>query len=55
LQKELINRQVWSTRKPAIAAVREHIALFYDSRRKHSLLGYKSPVHYKIISMRNAA
>jgi len=43
LKVELIYRRRFRTRAEAKAAVVEYIELFYNSRRRHSSLGYLSP------------
>lgn len=47
LKKDLIYRHPWATRKAAHAAIADYIEFFYNSRRKHSTLGYLSPVAYE--------
>lgn len=47
LKKELIHRYDWATREQAHAAIGEYIALFYNTRRRHSTLGYVSPAEYE--------
>jgi putative transposase len=43
LKVELVYRRRFRTRREAKAAVVEYIELFYNSRRRHSSLGYLSP------------
>lgn len=47
LKAELIWRQTWHTRRQAEAAVFQYINGFYNPRRKHSALGYKSPLAFE--------
>ena len=47
LKAELIWRQTWNTRRQAEAAVFQYINGFYNPRRKHSALGYKSPLAFE--------
>ncbi len=47
LKKELIYRRPWPTVKAARAAIAEYIEVFYNRKRKHSRLGYISPVEYE--------
>jgi len=47
LKKELIHRRSWETRDQARSAVFEYIEGFYNRRRRHSKLGYLSPVDYE--------
>ena len=47
LKAELIWRQTWQTRRQAEAEVFQYINGFYNARRKHSALGYKSPLAFE--------
>ncbi len=47
LEKELINRSDWATRREAQAALFWWIEGWYNHGRRHSSLGYKSPVQYE--------
>jgi putative transposase len=47
LKRELINRQPWPTRAEARSGVFEYIEGWYNPRRRHSTLGYLSPVQYE--------
>ena len=47
LKVELVYRRRFRTRLEAKAAVVEYIELFYNSRRRHSSLGYLSPNDYE--------
>jgi len=47
LKKELIYRKKLTTRKLTKSIVFEYIEVFYNRTRRHSLLGYKSPVDYR--------
>jgi len=44
LKNELINRTVYPTREKARRAIAEYIEVFYNRRRLHSGLGYKTPL-----------
>ena len=46
IKKELIHRSKFSTRRKAAAAIFEYIEVFYNRIRKHSQLGYTSPVEF---------
>lgn len=50
LKKELVNRRSWPTRRELGAAVFEYIEVFYNRERRHSTLGYRSPVDYEMIT-----
>lgn len=51
LKTELIYRQAWPTRAAVCHAVFEFIEVFYNRRRLHSSLGYRSPVEYESIRL----
>jgi transposase InsO family protein len=47
LERELIEHADWHTREAARAALFEYIEVWYNRRRRHSSLGYQSPVEYE--------
>ncbi len=47
LKVELIHRGTWPTRASARQAVFAYIEVFYNRRRLHSALGYRSPAQYE--------
>ena len=47
LQTELLDRHHWSTRRQLKVAIFEFIEAFYNPSRRHSSLGYRSPVNYE--------
>ena len=47
IKAELIWRQTWQTRRQAEAAIFKYINGFYNPRRRHSALGWKSPVAFE--------
>lgn len=47
IKAELIWRQSWQTRRAAEIAIFEYINGFYNPRRRHSALGWKSPVAFE--------
>jgi transposase InsO family protein len=47
LKKELIHPEEYRTRVEARASVFEYIEVFYNRVRRHSALGYLSPVEYE--------
>ncbi|GAA5650134.1 integrase core domain-containing protein [Geodermatophilus obscurus] len=47
MQRELLDRQRWATRADLGSAIFEWIEAFYNSRRRHSALGYRSPVQFE--------
>jgi transposase InsO family protein len=47
LKTELIHRRAWPTRKAATSAIFDYIEGWYNTRRRHSTLGYLSPAQYE--------
>jgi transposase InsO family protein len=48
LKTELVHDADWQTRNEARAALVEYIEVWYNRVRRHSTLGYKSPVQYEL-------
>jgi putative transposase len=47
LKKELVHDEDYTTREEARASLFEYIEVFYNRVRRHSSLGYQSPVEYE--------
>lgn len=47
IKRELLGQTHWRTREEARAAVFEWITVFYNRRRRHSGLGYRSPLEFE--------
>lgn len=47
LKTELIYGQRYRTRQEAMLSIFEYIEVFYNRKRRHSALGYKSPVEFE--------
>ncbi len=47
LKAELVWRRDWQTRRQVEVTLFEYINGFYNPRRKHSALGWKSPVAFE--------
>jgi putative transposase len=47
IKNELIKRRSWASRDQARLAVFSYIETFYNPRRRHSALGYHSPIEYE--------
>lgn len=47
LKREWSGDRLYRTRQEAIADVREYVAVYYNSQRLHSTLGYKTPMDYE--------
>jgi len=52
MQIELLNRRRWKTRVELSTAMFEYIEVFYNRQRRHSALGYVSPIQYELASTR---
>lgn len=55
LECELIDRSRFRTRHDATLAVVDYIEGFYNTRRRHSALGYQSPINYEETRRQSAA
>jgi len=47
LKRELLPERGWPTKAEARAAVFEWIAVYYNRQRRHSSIGYRSPVEFE--------
>ena len=47
LKKELVHDEKYQTRAQARLSIFEYIELFYNTKRRHSSLGYVSPAEYE--------
>ena len=50
LKTELVHLRIFPTRAEARRAIFEYIEVFYNRQRRHSALGYQSPVQYERIN-----
>jgi putative transposase len=50
LNKELVHRRSWPTRRELISEVFEFVEGFYNTTRRHSTLGYLSPAQFEIMT-----
>ncbi|HEX6866367.1 MAG TPA: IS3 family transposase [Caulobacteraceae bacterium] len=50
LKVELLHRQVWPTRAAAERAIFEYIIVWYNRQRRHSTLGYATPVEFEVLA-----
>lgn len=55
LKGDLIDRDVWPTRRRTMLAISEYIACYYNANRGHSTLGYMSPMEYEMAARRELA
>ncbi len=47
LKRELLDRHDWPTRAAARSAIFEYLEVWYNRQRRHSTLGYRSPVAFE--------
>lgn len=47
LKREWTGDRLYRTRQAAIADVREYVMVYYNSKRLHSTLGYRTPMNYE--------
>ena len=47
LKEECFEKRIFSSRNEAKTAIFEYIEIYYNRKRRHSSLGYLSPVHYE--------
>jgi putative transposase len=47
LKTELVNHERYATRREAKQSIFEYIEVSYNRKRKHSTLGYVSPVEFE--------
>lgn len=55
IKAELIWRFIWQSRAQAEAAIARYIDGFYNPKRRHSSLGYQSPIMFESQALRHAA
>jgi putative transposase len=55
LQLELLDRQIWDTRRQLAQAIFEYIEAFYNPERRHSSINNMSPIDYETSHNRPAA
>lgn len=53
MQIELLNRQRWKTRVELANAIFDYIEIFHNRQRRHSALGYRTPIEYELLSEKN--
>ena len=47
MQTELLNRRRWNTRVELANAIFEYIEGFHNRRRRHSALGWQTPIEFE--------
>ncbi len=53
MQIELLNRKKWKPRVELANAIFEYIEIFHNRQRRHSALGYRTPIEYELLSEKN--
>jgi putative transposase len=48
MQIEMLNRKKWKTRVELANAMFDYIEIFYNRQRRHSQLGYRTPIEYEL-------
>ena len=47
MQTELLDRQRWTTRLELANAIFEYLEIFHNRQRRHSSLGWRTPIEYE--------
>jgi putative transposase len=47
MQVELLNRRRWTTRIQLANAIFEYLEIFHNGQRRHSALGYLTPIVFE--------
>jgi transposase InsO family protein len=55
LKNELVNHRVFESRAEAMSAIFEYIEVFYNRKRRHSTIGYLSPVEFERVAQSESA
>jgi transposase InsO family protein len=50
MQIELLNRKKWNTRVELAKEIFEYIEIFHNRQRRHSALGYRTPIEYETLN-----
>ena len=53
IKGELVEHEEYQTRRSAIASISDYIESFYNPRRRHSAIGYMSPIEFEVRFMSN--
>jgi hypothetical protein len=48
LKGELVDHEAYATRAAATASIGDYINVFYNTQRRHSTIGYLSPIEFEI-------
>jgi putative transposase len=47
MQTELLDRKQWSTRIELANAIFEYLEIFHNRQRRHSALGWRTPIEFE--------
>ena len=50
MQIELLDRKKWKTRLELANAIFDYIEIFHNRQRRHSSLGYRTPIEFELLS-----
>ena len=48
MQIELLDRRKWHTRVELANAIFDYVEIFHNRQRRHSALGYRTPIEYEL-------
>jgi putative transposase len=55
MQTELLDRQRWTTRLELANAIFEYLEIFHNRQRRHSSLGWRTPIEFEKLRSTNVA
>jgi putative transposase len=55
MQTELPDRRRWTTRLERANAIFEYVAIFHNRQRRHSALGWRTPVEFEKLDATDVA
>jgi transposase InsO family protein len=55
MQTELLDRRRWNTRVELANAIFEYLEIFHNRQRRHSALGWRTPVEFEKLHVTDVA
>jgi putative transposase len=55
MQTELLDRHKWNTRVELANAILEYLEIFHNLQRRHSALGWRTPVEFEMLHATDVA
>jgi putative transposase len=55
MQTELLDRRRWKTRVELANAIFEYLEIFHNRQRRHSALGWRTPVEFEKLHVTDVA